>query len=114
MREVLFVVRSKFGREIRLTPTVWRKIEAHHPEFGERSEYLREIETSIGDPEYIIRGWAGEYLALRWSSLAPARPKYLCVVYRELNGDGFIITAFFISRYEKLLERGILWRKQPS
>jgi len=32
-------------------------------------------------------------------------------VYRELNGDGFVITAFFISRFERLLRRGILWQK---
>ena len=33
MTDVLFVVRSRFSRQIRLTTTIWRKIEAQHPEF---------------------------------------------------------------------------------
>lgn len=63
------------------------------------------------EPEYIVEGWAGELLALKWSEITPRNPKYLCVVYRELNNDGFVITAFFISRYGKLLRRKVVWQK---
>ena len=50
-------------------------------------------------------------MALSWSQSAPVGAKYIAVVYRELNGDGFVITAFFISRFQQLLRRGILWQK---
>ena len=36
----------------------------------------------------------GEYLALRWCKIAPKGPKYLCVVYRELEERGFIEKNF--------------------
>ena len=111
MRDVLFIVRSRFGREVRLTRTIWRKIETQHAEFRDRNDYLNEIRTAVEDPDYVVRGWGEGLLALRWCELAPSRPKHLCVVYRELDGDGFIITAFFISRYERLLRRDVLWRR---
>lgn len=108
----LFVVTSKFGKDIRLTETIWfEKILKEHPEFGQRAEYLDEVRRAIGEPDYIIQGWEGALLALRWCEIAPKTPKHLCVVYRELDGDGFVITAFFISRFGKLLRRGVLWRK---
>ncbi len=109
--EALFVVHSKSSKEIRLTLAIWRKIETQHPEFRDRSDYLEAIRSVIEDPDYIIQGWGEGLLALRWCELAPSRPKHLCVVYRELVDDGFIITAFFISRFERLLRRGVLWQR---
>lgn len=114
MAEVLWNVKSKFGRLVRLTKKIWtKKILIEHPEFASRVEYIDELRETIHDPEYIVEGWRGEYLALRWCNIAPNRPKYLCVVYREYDKEGFIITAFFISRYGKLLRRKILWQKYP-
>lgn len=37
--------------------------------------------------------------------------KYLVVVFRETDDDGFVITAYFTSKIEKLTNRKILWRK---
>lgn len=37
--------------------------------------------------------------------------KYLVVVYRELNNDGFIITAFVTRRAKSLHRRKQLWPK---
>jgi len=104
---------SKFGKKIELSPKIWKeKILTEHPEFGLNPKYPNEVFKTIEEPEYIIEGWAGEYLALRWCKIAPKGPKYLCVVYRELENRGFIITAFFISRYGKLLRRKIKWQRQ--
>ena len=110
----LFTARSKFGKRIRLTKAAWLdKMLKDHPELSARKEYIDEVKRTVEDPDYIISGWFGEYLALRFCEVAPKRPKYLCVVYRELDEEGFIITAFFISKPYKLLRRGVLWRK-PS
>ena len=105
----IFSVRSKSNKIIRLTDTIWNKISKEHLEFEDK--YLEEMKETIRNPDYIVEGWQKELLALKWCDIAPAKPKYLCVVYRELNGEGFIITAFFISRYGKLLRRNILWQK---
>ena len=66
---------------------------------------------AIEKPDYLVKGWAGELLALRWCDIAPGAPKYICVVYREIRNEGFMITSFFISRYGKVLKRGIIWQK---
>jgi hypothetical protein len=113
MKPDLFTATSKFGRRIELSLRIWEeKILKEHPEFNLNTRYLNEVLKAIEDPEYIIEGWTGEYLALRWCEIAPNRPKYLCVVYRELQDRGFFITAFFISRYGKLLRRKIKWQRQ--
>ena len=96
-----------------MTEKVWReKIQKDHPEFSGKEEYRNEVGRAIESPEYVVAGWSGELLALIYSELAPERPKYLCVIYRELNGDGFVITTFFISKVQKLLRRGIVWSRQ--
>ncbi len=104
---------SKSGKRIKLTKSVWYdKILVEHPEFVQKDIYVEDVRETIKEPDYIVEGWAGELLALRWCESAPNRPKHLCVVYREINDEGFIITAFFISRYQKLLRRGIIWQKK--
>jgi len=107
----VLVARSRSSKEIRLTDKIWRKIETQHPEFRKRQDYLDEIRSAIEDPDYVVRGWGEGQMALRWCEIAPARPKFLCVVYREVDGDGFVITAFFVSRHERLLKRGVLWQR---
>lgn len=100
------------GKLIRLSEVSWfEKILQDHPEFKTRSDYLQEVKKTIQEPEYLVMGWAGEYLALRYSEIAPMGPKHLCVIYREADGGGFVITTFFISKIQKLLRRGVIWRK---
>jgi len=109
--ESLFVATSVTGRTIRLTATIWRKIQDDHPEFRGTTDYLDEVRSAIEDPDYLVVGWEGADLALRWCDTAPGDPKHMSVVYRELDGEGFVITAFFVSRHERLLRRGITWQK---
>jgi len=111
--EIVLTAMSKFKKRIHLTKAVWlNKMLKDHPELGTKVEYVNEVKRTVEDPDYIVSGWFSEYLALRFCEIAPKRPKYLCVVYRETNKKGFIITAFFISKPYKLLRRGVLWKKQ--
>jgi hypothetical protein len=111
--DTIFTAKSKSKKKIRLIKATWlRKILKDHPELGASEEYVNEVKRAIEDPDYIISGWFGEHLALRFCELAPHGPKYLCVVYREANGEGFVITTFFTSRLNKLLRRGVLWQRR--
>ncbi len=113
MPKELVAMKSVFGIEIELDSSVWfNKILKDHPEFGEKEEFLQKIKKAIEDPDYVVTGWAGEYLVLRYCEIAPKRPKYLCVIYRESEKKGFVITTFFIAKYHKLLRRGVIWQKQ--
>jgi len=44
---VIFVVKSKFGKRIRLTKTIWfHKILKRHPELGTRNEYVEQVKKT--------------------------------------------------------------------
>jgi len=93
---------SKNNVLIRLTDERWAHITEEHCELaGMRLEILETIEN----PERVLTGGAGELLAVRKISLG----KHLVVAYRELEEDGFIITAFLTSKTISLNRRKQLW-----
>ena len=113
MDAVIATANSKEGKSIRITRSIWNeKVLVEHKEFAGDDRYLDEVKKTIEAPEFIVEGWFGEKLAFRWCEIAPKSPKHLCVVYREMENDGFVITAFFISKFEKLVRRrNVLWKK---
>jgi len=96
------VVRSKRGIPIRLTDERWEHIITEH---GELSESRAAVLQAISDPERILAGGSGEKLAIREID----RGKWLVVVYREDEEEGFIITAFWTRRHRSLEKREVLW-----
>jgi hypothetical protein len=96
------VVISKAGVPIRLPDERWVHITEEHSELaGLRLEVLE----TVAEPERILRGGGGELLAVReW---IPG--KHLLVFYRELEEDGFVITAFLTRRIGYLKGREQLW-----
>ncbi|MDQ2694890.1 MAG: hypothetical protein M3Z21_05825 [Pseudomonadota bacterium] len=87
---------------IRLTAERWAHIADEHCELaGMRLEVLE----AVAEPERILAGNRNELLAVREIE----QGKYLVVVYRELNHDGFVITAFFTRRIQSLLRRKQIW-----
>lgn len=93
---------SKNGVPIRLTDERWAHITDEHCELaGLRLEALE----AITDPVRIVEGADGELLAVRELELG----KYIIVVYRELAGDGFVITAFLTRRMRSLERRKQIW-----
>lgn len=93
---------SKNGIPIRLTDERWAHITDEHGELtGLRSEVMR----TIDEPSRIFTGAAAELLAIRELELG----KYIVVVYRELDEDGFVITAFLTRRIRSLERRKQLW-----
>jgi len=62
----------------------------------------------IEDPDYIIEGYKRVLVALKRIS----KNKSLAVVYREISKtDGFVITAYFISKLS-LVKEVVLWQKK--
>ncbi len=66
-----------------------------------RLEILEVVEA----PEWVVAGKARELLAARQQTGG----KHLVVVYRELETDGFIITAFLTRRLAPLRRREQIW-----
>jgi len=65
---------------------------------------------SIENPDYIVRGWTDELIALKYYEKTSISDKYVVVVYKE-GTEGFIITAFMTSKQDKILKRGVIWAK---
>ncbi len=108
-----WIAATPLGHRVRLSEAAWTlKILVSHPEFAVDPGYEQELRLALEDPEFLVEGWEGEYLSLRWCLTAPKAPKYLCVVYRADEPAGFVITAFFVSRHEKFLRRPIRWQKR--
>src|SRR3989304_821094 len=100
---MLAVVLSKNGVPIRLTDERWAHITEEHSELaGLRLEVLE----AVSDPSRIVAGNEGEMLAVREIE----EGKFLVAVYRELAGDGFVITAFLTRRVGSLDRRKQLWQ----
>lgn len=95
-------VYSQSGVPIRLTDERWAHITEEHSELAG----LRlEIVATVANPTAIFAGNQDELLAVR--EVEPG--KYLVVVYRESQQDGFIITAFLTRKGQALHRRQQLW-----
>jgi len=93
---------SRTGIPIRLTAERWAHITDEH---GELTGLRLELMQTIAEPIRIFAGGAAELLAVR----EPEVGKYMVVVYREFEEDGFVITAFLTRRIRSLERRKQLW-----
>jgi len=95
-------VTSRNGISIRLTDERWTHITEEHCELaGLRSDVLE----AVARPTRVLAGGSGELLAVAQLMTG----KFLVVVYRERQRDGFVITAFLTRRTAWLNRRKQLW-----
>jgi len=93
------------GVPIRLTDERWFHIVENHDELA---GMVFEILATVGEPDFVVKGWQDELLAVR-----KINSKYLVAAYKEIGGkDGFIITAFITSKIYQIKKRKIIWPKQ--
>lgn len=91
--EHIFETIDKTGRKIKLTKTQYRHILRHKG----IEHYIEEIKQTLVKPLNIIRREEGnlyDYYTYHKNRVSPF--KYLKVVVKYLNGDGFVITAYFV------------------
>lgn len=98
----MVTITSKNNIPIRLTEERWAHIIEEH---GELSEMQVDVLSTVAEPERILLGGAQEHLAVREIESG----KWIVVVYREGNDDGFIITAFMTRKYRQLDRRETIW-----
>jgi len=90
------------GIQIRLTAERWTHIVEEHCELaGMRPDVME----TVSNPSRILEGKKGELLAVKEIIAG----KYLVVVYKETEDDGFIITAFMTSKSGSLDRRNQIW-----
>ena len=64
-----------------------------------------QVLETVSGPDRVFQGYGGELLAVNQVELG----KWLAVVYRELDADGFVITAFLTRRIASLEKRRQVW-----
>lgn len=106
--DTLYTIKSVSGNVIRITAKQWAHvIEAHDYMAGNMDKVLE----TLAEPERIVEGKQGESLALRQYASTNITRKTAVVAYRD-EPDGFLITAFFTSRPDKIeRDRRVLWPK---
>lgn len=94
---------------IRLTDERWTHIVENHDDIA---GYYFDVLETIVRPTWIFEGDEDELWAVKFISARKA----ILVIYKELKeqNDGFIITAFFTTKIQKLLRRNILWQQQQQ
>lgn len=99
------IVKSKNGVPIRLTAERWLHIIENHDDLA---GYYDDVLNAIEEPDYIIKGYRGAFIALKETK----KGKFLAVLYREVSKrDGFVITSYYTSKI-KLEKEVIAWRRE--
>ena len=93
------IIKSINNIPIRLTYERWIHTVENHDDLA---GYYDEVLDIVENPDYVIKGYAGAFIALRYKTDG----KFLAVIYKETDdSDGFIITAYFTSKIQNLKER---------
>ncbi|MEX0920984.1 MAG: PBECR2 nuclease fold domain-containing protein [Candidatus Pacearchaeota archaeon] len=92
----IFKITDKTGRKIRLTNKQWKHIQ-EHPHMHESLEKIKEV---IKNPLTIRKGEFDNkvnYFYKEYKEMSP-KERYLFISVKYLNGDGFVITAFYTNK----------------
>ena len=103
---MIAVIRSINGVPVRLTDERWRHILTSHTDMKDNLDKL--IET-VENPDMILKGVSDELRAVKFFKQTHLGAN-LMVAYK-LKDDGFIITAYKTSKIDKIVRRGVIWRK---
>ena len=87
--DVINIAISKNDIPIRLTYKQWVHIVESHDYMSGNIDLVLE---TIEDPDYIIRGWTDELIALKHYKETCISQKYVVVIYKEEDEDGFVIS----------------------
>jgi len=88
-----FEIKDKTGRIIRLSKEQWLHIQKH-PEMSNQSEQIKE---TLEIPT-VITGFEFDEQVRFYYRFYKEKKQYLLVMVKYLNGEGFIITAFYTDK----------------
>jgi len=104
---LVFEVLAYDRRRVRLTEVQWLHMVFFHPEVEFEQAKIREV---LENPEVVVKGATpNTRIHYRFYESTPVASKYLAVVVKVLDKEGFIITGYFTER----VRRGkFLWRRE--
>jgi len=91
--DIIFETTDKTGRKIRLTKERWSYIRQHHAEV----EDPEEIKETLQRPDsFILDEREGVRYSFKFFKHKKHKSKFLKVVVKYLNGEGFVISSHFV------------------
>ena len=88
--DYLFEASTRLGFRVRVTHDYWNLITSiKHPAMADHETEVRE---ALIDPDEIRRSRSDANVYLFYKAVRAAR--WVCAVAKQLNGDGFLITAY--------------------
>ena len=87
MTDILLLIQTSDGKEIRLTRTQWKHISYRHPEMAGR---FSDIKDAITKPTS-IRQHSNDIV--KFYRFIKAKKKYIMVAVKTLDHKGFIVTV---------------------
>ncbi|MBI5803064.1 hypothetical protein HY448_00030 [Candidatus Pacearchaeota archaeon] len=94
--DFIFEIKDKTGRKIRLTKRQWEHIIARHPQISSEKEKI--IET-LENPDKMVdpaQPDSNKRFYYKHYKNRPSPNKFVRVIVKYLNGDGFVLTAQFM------------------
>ena len=91
----IFEIIDKTGRKIKLTKERWKHITSPVSPHAYMTNYLEEIKQTLLEPNKITNS-ANSDTKVNYYKYYKIRKKYLRVIVNYLNGEGFIITSYFV------------------
>ena len=102
---IIFEVTAYDGRTVKLSEVQWRHILFFHPEVEGEQKKIMEV---VQNPEVVLEGATKDTkVCYRFYPSTSVTSKYLAVVIKVLNREGFIITSYFTQRIRKGV---VLWK----
>jgi hypothetical protein len=93
---VIFLVLDKTGRNIRLTKERWNHIKQEHPDIQNNTD----IKDVLLTPLKITPSKYNPNKVAYYYSYKKKLRKYLFVSVKYLNGDGFVITSYYMKKIQ--------------
>lgn len=92
----MFKITDKSNRKIRLTKERWKHIVTEHPEI---SIHFIDIQNTLRFPQAIRISENDEKVRFYYSyHKERIIARYLLVAVKYLNGEGFVITSYFVNK----------------
>jgi hypothetical protein len=89
--DIIFEIIDKNGKKIRLTKTQWSHIKTRHHSVDES-----EIQETLKNPQKIIEEDNYVIIFYRYYKERKEPEKYLKLMVKYLNGEGYVITSYFV------------------
>lgn len=95
--DYVFEIIDKTGRKIRLTKKQWSHITKKHSDLSGKEEQIKRI---LKKPDLVLLHKFDENMG-NYYKYNKKEKVYLLIVVKYLNGEGFIVTAFYTQQIKK-------------